>query len=176
MNARIRPARGPFVRLLAGVAGRVTHTEPPAVFLTLGRHPRMFWTWLPFAGSLMPGGRLTARQTELVIVRVATLAGSDYELAQHRPRARRAGLSAAEVDRVGVGPTAPGWDDDDEVLLVATDELYTQEDLADETWHRLRGVLDEVRCLELVMLVGHYRMLATTLTTLRVAPDRPRRR
>jgi len=25
-----------------------------------------------------------------------------------------------------------------------------------------------------VMLVGHYQMLATTLTTLRISPDRPR--
>ena len=58
----------------------MTGTEPPGVFLTLGRHRRLFWGWLLFAGSLMPGGRLPRRETELVILRVATLAGNDYEL------------------------------------------------------------------------------------------------
>ena len=90
----------------ARLAGRVTGTEPPAVFLTLGRHRRLFWGWLLFAGALMPGGRLTRRETELVILRVATLCGSDYELTQHRRLGRRAGLSADEIDRVADGPDA----------------------------------------------------------------------
>lgn len=176
MSARIAPSRNLLVRGFAALAGRVTHTEPPAVFLTLGRRPRMFWTWLPFASSLMPGGRLGTRHTELVILRVATLAGSEYELAQHRPRARQAGLTAQEVERVTDGPAAPGWDDADGLLLRATDEIYSDEDLSDATWTELRATFDEVRCLELLVLVGHYRMIATTLTALRVAPDRPRRR
>lgn len=162
------------MRAFAGLAGRTTGTEPPAVFLTFGRHPRLFWGWLLFAGAMMPGGRLPRRETELVILRVATLTGSDYELTQHRRLARRAGLSATDVDRVAAGPAAPGWDDNDRLLLRVTDELHEHEDLADDSWASLRAVYDETRCLELVMLVGHYRMLATTLTTLRVRPDRPR--
>jgi alkylhydroperoxidase family enzyme len=60
------------------------------------------------------------------------------------------------------------------LLLRVTDELHGRQDLSDETWAELRGQLDERECIELVMLVGHYTMLATTLTTLRVRPDRPR--
>lgn len=163
------------VRGFAALAGRVTGTEPPAVFLTLGRHPRLFWSWLLFAGSMMPGGRLPRRDTELVILRVATLAGSEYELTQHRGLGRRAGLTAAEIQRVDDGPDAAGWSAADRLLLSAVDELFATEDLADASWADLRGHYDEPRCLELVMLVGHYRMLGTVLTTLRVAPDRPRR-
>ncbi|MGA8256220.1 MAG: carboxymuconolactone decarboxylase family protein [Nocardioides sp.] len=173
-SARIAPSRGPAVRGFAAVAGRVTGTQPPAVFLTLGRNPRLFWSWLLFAGSMMPGGRLPRRDTELVILRVATLAGSDYELTQHRRLGRRAGLTAEEVDRVALGPAAAGWSDSDRLLLDVTDELHTDEDLSDSSWEKLRAALDERSCLELVMLVGHYRMLATALTTLRVVPDQPR--
>ena len=35
--------------------------------------------------------------------------------------------------------------------------------------------IDERGAIEIVMLVGRYRMLATALRTLRVVPDRPRR-
>lgn len=176
--ARITPGdrreAGLLVTAFARLAGRVTGTEPPAVFLTLGRHRRLFWGWLLFAGSLMPGGRLPRAQTELVILRVATLSGSDYELTQHRRLGRRAGLSAAEVDRVAQGPTAPGWDDRQRLLLRVTDELHATGDLSDATWSDLRAELGERECIELLMLVGHYTMLATALNTLRVQPDRPR--
>jgi alkylhydroperoxidase family enzyme len=182
MNAPARPRIAPggvreaglLATGFARLAGRVTGTEPPGVFLTLGRHRRLFWGWLLFAGALMPGGRLPRRETELVILRVATLSGNDYELTQHRRLGRRAGLSAAEIDRVTEGPDAEGWSPRERLLLRVTGELHADRDLSDATWEELRAVLDERECIELVMLVGHYTMLATTLTTLRVQPDRLR--
>ncbi len=178
MTARITPGRtrdtGLVVQGFARLAGRFTGTAPPAVFLTLGRHRRLFWGWLLFAGALMPGGRLTRRETELVILRVATLSGSDYELAQHRRLGRRAGLSADEIDRIALGAADSAWSSDERLLLEVTDELHSSADLSDTTWGRLRAAYDERRCIELVMLVGHYQMLATALNTLRVQPDRPR--
>lgn len=177
-QARITPGSrrdvGFVISGFSKLAGRVTGTEPPAIFLTLGRHRRLFWGWLHFAGTLMPGGRLARRETELVILRVATLSGSDYELTQHRRLGRRAGLSPAEIDLVADGPDAAGWSDRERLLLAATDELHHCRDLTDETWLALRGVLAERDCLELLLLVGHYEMLATTLNTLRIQPDRPR--
>lgn len=161
--------------LFARIAGRVTGTEPPAVFLTLGRNRRLFRGWLHFAGRLMPGGRLPRRETELVILRVATLAGSAYELTQHRRLGIRAGLTSAEIDRVAEGPDAPGWSARERLLLAVTDELHATHDLCDPTWAALSAELDEPTRLELLMLVGHYQMLATTLHVLRVQPDRARR-
>jgi len=177
--ARIAPGGRRDVGLLiwwfARVAGRVTGTEPPAVFLTLGRSRGLFWGWLHFAGRLMPGGRLPRRETELVILRVATLAGSDYELTQHRRLGRRAGLTDAEIERVADGPDAPGWSARQRLLLEVADELHETRDLTDETWAAVSAELDERTSIELLMLLGHYEMLATTLQALRVQPDRPRR-
>jgi AhpD family alkylhydroperoxidase len=165
---------GPVVAAFAHVAGRVTGTEPPAVFRTLGRNRGLFWGWLHFAGRLMPGGRLPRRRSELVILRVATACGSDYELTQHRRLGRRAGLSKDEIARVEAGGL-DGWTGRDRTLLAATDELLATEDLTDESWATLRADYDEHEAIEIVMLVGHYRMLAMALRTLRVVPDRPRR-
>ncbi|MDF9715391.1 carboxymuconolactone decarboxylase family protein [Nocardioides sp. ChNu-153] len=162
--------------LLARAAGRLTGTEPPAVFLTLGRTRGLFWGWLHFAGRLMPGGRLPRRDTELVILRVATLAGSAYELTQHRRLARRAGLGEAEVARVADGPGAEGWTPRQRLLLGATDALVRDRDLDDETWAAVQAELGDRCAVELLLLVGHYDMLALVLHALRVQPDAPRRR
>jgi len=161
--------------LFARAAGRVMGTEPPAVFLTLGRTRRLFWGWLLFAGGLMPGGTLPRRDTELVVLRVAHVRDCAYERAHHERLGRRVGLSAAEIARVADGPGAPGWTDRQRALLTVTDELLGARRLGDAGWEALRTHLDERACVELLLLVGHYDMLATTLLSLDVAPDAPRR-
>ena len=52
--------------------------------------------------------------------------------------------------------------------------LYGKKDLDDDQWAALRAVTSEREAIELLLLVGHYDMLATTLLTLRVEPDRKR--
>lgn len=179
-RARLAPGRlrdvGPFVWTFSRLAGRVAGTEPPAVFLTLGRNRRLFWGWLHFAGRLMPGGRLPRRDTELVILRVAGRAGSEYEWTQHAAMGRRAGLTDAQVEALREDdPRTLAWSLRDALLLRVTDELFEHDDLADATWEGLVAELGEPTAIEVLMLVGHYRMLATTLRVLRVQPDRPRR-
>jgi AhpD family alkylhydroperoxidase len=160
------------------VSGLVTGTTPPNLFLVLGRHRRLFRGWLRFAGRLMPGGTLPRRDTELVILRVASLRGCDYELEHHRGLARAAGLSDGEIARI-VAKDAPsdgdGWPARQRALLAAVDQLHRTGDLDDGTWDEVRRHLDEREAIELVLLAAHYEMLATAIAALRVPPDAPRR-
>ncbi len=55
----------------------------------------------------------------------------------------------------------------------AVDELHATRDLGDERWDELCRHLSETERIELPMLVGHYEMLAMTLNSLRVEPDKP---
>lgn len=166
---------GPFVAAFAYAAGRVTGTESPAVFRTLGRHRRLFWGWLHFAGRLMPGGRLGRREAELVILRVASRLGSQYELIQHRRLGRRAGLAPTEVAAAeGADELPETLSDREQLLLRAADELLAEQDISDVLWAELARLFEERERIELVMLVGHYAMLATVLKALRVRPDLPR--
>ena len=162
---------GPFVWIFSRIAGRATGGKPPHLFLTFGRHRRLFRGWLWFAGRLMPGGRLPRRETELVILRVAGLTGCRYEHDHHVRLGRRAGLTDAEIARVGEGPQAGGWSDRERILLTAVDELHASRDVSDETWAKLEGLYDDRLLIELVMLVGHYEMLATVIETLRIQPE-----
>lgn len=160
---------------IARIAGLATRGEPPRIFTTLGRHRGLFRRWLWFAGALMPGGKLPRRDTELIILRVAHNTGSEYEWSQHERIGARAGLSEEEVSRVRIGPDAPGWSERQEALLRAADEMHNKGRIEDELWGRLAAHLDEVRLIELCMLIGHYEMLAMTLNTLQVQPELPAR-
>ena len=156
---------------LTRVAGRSMGTGPPNLFTTLGRHRPLLRGWLSFARRLMPGGKLSRRETELVILRVAHLRACEYEHEHHVRLGRRAGLTADDFRRVEEGPSAPGWEARERTLLAAVDELHETQDVRDETWAALRRLYDERRLIELVMLVGHYEMLATVIGTLRIQPE-----
>lgn len=160
--------------VIAYVSGRVTGTTPPNLFLTLARHRRLFRGWLRFAGRLMPGGTIPRRESELVILRVAHLRSSRYEFEHHVRLGRRVGLR--DEDFVAVTRPLPesAWTDRQRAILTAVDQLHSERNLDDHTWTALRSYLDERGCIELVMLVGHYEMLATLLETLRVSRDTPR--
>ena len=160
-------------RALAKAAGRAVGGPPPNIFLTLGRHPRMFAPWLAFASQLMPRGTLPRKDTELVILRVAWNCRSRYEWDHHVRIGRQVGLADVEIERVADGPGADGWSDRQAALLAAADELHEDRIVSDETWERLRAHLDDKRLIELCMLVGHYEMLAMTLGSLGVQPEAP---
>lgn len=178
--ARVAPGRlrdiGPAAWLFARLAGVVAGTPAPAIFLTLGRTRGLFWGWLHFAGRLMPGGKLPRRETELVIVRVAHLRDNRYELHHHERLARRAGVTAEELDRLAARPDDAGWPDRDRAILVAVDDMHETGDLTDGTWHDLCQYLDERQAVELCLLAGHYEMLATVIQTLRIRPEPAGRR
>ena len=175
MSARIAPGGrrdvGTIGWVIAAVSGRVSGTTPPNLFLTLGRHRKLFRGWLRFAGRLMPGGRLPRRETELVILRVAHLRSCAYEFDHHVHLGRRAGVTADDVARLVEGPDAAGWSPRERAVLRAVDELQRDRDLSDGTWTDLVALLDDREAIELLLLVGHYEMLATAIAALRIQPD-----
>lgn len=156
---------------VARAAGIPLGSGPPNIFTTLGRHRRLFRRWVRFAAALMPGGLLPRADTELVILRVAHGSNCDYEWRHHERLARMAGLTPEEIERVREGPDAPGWRRRQGLLLRATDELRAERTISDALWAELRPLLTDAELIELCMLVGHYEMLAMTLSTLGVEPD-----
>jgi AhpD family alkylhydroperoxidase len=163
--------------VLSRGAGVVTGTEPLKLFLTLGRHRRLFHGWLRFARVLMPFGRLPRREAELVILRVGHARACAYEVVQHEALGRRrAGLTLEDLRAVQWPDVeSPPWSERERAVLRATDELVSSRDVSDATWAELCRHLSERERIELCMLVAHYDMLATVIGTLRIEPDERRR-
>jgi alkylhydroperoxidase family enzyme len=176
MRVRVPPAcaseLGPLARAVARVAGLATTGEAPGVFMTLGRSRPLFRAWIGFAGMMLFGTRLPRMDVELVVLRTACNCCSFYEWAQHVPLALKAGLGADDIACVSRWPDGAGFTDRQADLLAATDELHEQRVVTDGTWVRLRSRFDDEELMELCMLVGHYEMLAMTLNSLGVEPDR----
>jgi alkylhydroperoxidase family enzyme len=152
--------------LLAGV--RASAAPAANIFSTLVRHPGLFRRWLPFGGKLLGGGKLPARDRELLILRTGWLCRAEYEWAQHREISRSIGITDEEIDRVREGPGATGWDPFEATLLKAADELHADARISDDTWVALAERYDEKQLIEVPMLIGHYHMVAFTLNSLEV--------
>src|SRR5690606_36656564 len=122
--------------------------------------------------KLMPGGRLSRHESELVILRVAHLRACEYETDHHIRLGRRAGVTPEILDRIRTGPADPAWSDRHRALLAAVDQLVTTRDIDDANWSALAAHYDERRLIEIVLLINQYEGLAATITALRIRRDR----
>src|SRR5436309_4902958 len=131
--------------LLGGLAAGM---PAPNIFATLVRHPGLFRKWMPFGGKLLQGGKLPARDRELLILRTGWNTRAAYEWDQHARIGRQSGLSDEEIARIPKGPDAEGWSELDALLLRAADELHDDACLTDATWAALSKQYDQMQVIE----------------------------
>lgn len=127
---------------------------------TLGRYPALAKAFLTFNAHVAGASSLSARERELLILRISWLRRSEYELVQHLVLGRRAGLTEDEIERIGRGPDAAGWTPQDADLLRAADELHASARLGPATWARLGTYYGEQQLMDLVFCVGCYEVIA----------------
>ena len=177
---RIPPVRprelAPLGRIVAQLTGRITGSGPPNIFTTLAQHPRLFRAWLYYSAQLMPFGRLSRPDTELVILRVAWRCRSAYEWRQHVPLALRIGLSPEQIEAIAGQDSMGGFNDRQQALLAASDDLLAERTMTEATWQRVRANLTDREVIELCLLIGHYQGLASAIGGLAVAPEAVRAR
>ncbi|GAA2578561.1 carboxymuconolactone decarboxylase family protein [Actinomadura fulvescens] len=145
---------------------------PLNVFTTLGRHPALFESWIGFGSMLLMKGTLGARDRELAILRTAHHRSCAYEWHHHRRLGLDAGLTEAEIAALRLGLDDHGWSAADRMVLAAADDLHSRGTVSDATWAELAGRFDERELIELVILIGHYHMVAFALNALRVQPEK----
>jgi alkylhydroperoxidase family enzyme len=119
-------------------------------------HPALAKAFFSFNGHILWDTTLTARQRQLLILRVATKRRSTYVWGEHVVVARDAGLSDEEISRVASGSEASLWEPLDGALLRAADELIDEGDVADDTWATLSSTLDARQLVDVVFTVGCY--------------------
>lgn len=165
---RLRPppvaARGWLFRGLSGLSRWYGRPQLPDIFPVLNIHRGLFVAWLWFASRLMPYGALRGRIREVLILRTAWNCRSRYEWGQHVEIALRAGVSDAEILALA-GDAAAVADPRRRVLLQACDELCRDNVVSAPVWDALGADYDDRLRVEILMLVGHYRMLAGFLNS-----------
>lgn len=138
---------------------------------TLAHHPALTRAYHVFNGHVQFATTLSARQRELLTLRLAVVRRADYEWAQHVILAGDAGLDAGEIARVREGADAPGWSPLERAMLRAVDELVDEAVISDETWTALASELDQQQLMDLVFTVGAYEVLAMAFRSFGVELD-----
>jgi len=141
------------------------------IFRTLVNHPKLMKRWLVFANHILFKSTLPPRDRELVILRIGWLCRAEYEWGQHVIIGKAAGLTEEEIERIALGPDAPGWEPFDASLLDATDELHADSFVADETWEALGERYSTEQLMDLVFTIGQYAMVSMALNTFGVQLD-----
>jgi 4-carboxymuconolactone decarboxylase len=171
MSPRIGPAEPPPVEAAETLAASPQlNGRPLNIFGTLAHHPLLFRRYNAFGGALLFSQVLPARERELVILRVASRTGCGYEFHHHTRLGGEAGLSPDEIERSsqpGVGSWAPA----DGLLVQMADELIDTNNVSDPTWAALAERWSEAQLIELVLLVGFYRMTAGFLNSVGVEAE-----
>jgi 4-carboxymuconolactone decarboxylase len=135
------------------------------IFATLARHPKLLKSWLVFGGHVLSRSTLSAREREIVILRMGWLCRAEYEWGHHVSIGKKAGLTSEDVRRVALGPDAPGLDPFEAVLLRAVDELYANSFISDATWKALAARYDTQQLLDLVFAAGQYKLVSMVLNS-----------
>ncbi|MET3847400.1 carboxymuconolactone decarboxylase family protein [Paenibacillus sp. OAE614] len=143
------------------------------VLLTLAHRGDLMSAWLEFGMHLISGGRVSMRTRELLILRVGLRTSCAYEWGNHVPGALSAGVTASEIAALADGTGS--WPAAEAAVLDLVDDLCTDNCASEETWKALTAAYTEGEIIELVMLIGFYRMNAGFLNSLgiQVEPGRP---
>lgn len=164
---RIQPLTTPDLETEEILAKAGLHDGKPLnIFSTFAHHPRLLKRFLVLGGFFLGRGLIPERDREVVILRTAWRAGSEYEFGQHARIGRAAGLTDAEVRALAT--ESPDLTGNDAVLVRVADEIGSRAVLSDATWEDLTAFYDPRQALEVMMLAGFYRMLAGVLNTVQV--------
>jgi 4-carboxymuconolactone decarboxylase len=138
--------------------------RPLNIFTTLAHHPLLLRRYIALGGVFLAFNQLPAREREIVILRVAWRTGSVYEFGQHTRIGLASGLDDDDIARIA-SDGSQGWAPGEAALLQAVDDLQAVDRVADQTWAELSGRYTEAELLELLALIGFYRMTAGILNS-----------
>ena len=129
----------------------------------------MVQSFLDFALSFRTGN-LEPKLRELVILRMATLRGSSYELMHHLPAAKMAGLSEQEISAI-TSAQPSGLDQKHSIMIQLVDDCSQLGKVSDPTFEKVAKLFSVAQIAEATLLAGLYEMLACFLKTMSVELD-----
>jgi 4-carboxymuconolactone decarboxylase len=133
------------------------------VFRLLANAPVVFSGWTQMVDELFASPTFDARMREVIILRVAHLQGSAYELGQHVSLARAAGLTEREIETICGTGSFDGFAPDERTALDVVTELCGTRRLSDESFAAAHAVFGDEALTELLMIVSCYYGLALVL-------------
>jgi len=136
----------------------------------LANHPESLYGIGPLATYLRQRSMVTAVDQMLMGLRAAWLCRSEALWAELASEARTVGLGDEDFRRIAEGPDA-GWGPWDATVLRATDELYRDSFLSNESWRSMSMRYDLQQLLDIIFTGSEFIMLSMLANSLGVQPD-----
>ena len=108
------------------------------------------------------------RDRELLILRMGWNSQSEYEWSEHVGRVGEARKMGLPIERITMGPNAPGWDPFEANLLRFADEMYRDSVVSDRTWSAVSQRYDRRLMIDATITPANYRMVSLALNILGV--------
>jgi alkylhydroperoxidase family enzyme len=141
--------------VLAGTQGRVLNVSRMAMHA-----PDALWLGQRQLGrAAVYESTLDERLRELLILRVAYLSKSDYELFHHLSIAKNLGVTAEQIDAMRTGDFAR-LSKDEQALAQFVTEIVANVSPSDATLERARASFPTEQLFEMVVLCGSYMLTA----------------
>jgi 4-carboxymuconolactone decarboxylase len=135
------------------------------VFRLLANAPHVFVGWSQMVDELFDSPTFSLRVKEVIILRVAHLQGSRYELSQHVGIARTAGLTEHQINAIlGTGDLdAAGFSRTERTVLDVVTELCSTHQMRDDSFATAHAIFGDEAFTELLMIISCYYGLALVL-------------
>ena len=171
-SPRIPPVTDPSPELQELLGKTLVRDGTPLnIFGTLAKNPSVLKQFNRLGGQLLQRSSFSAREREIVILRVGWRCRSVYEFGQHTVIGRRSDLSDDDIAALTRADPGAGWSGLERALIAAADELCADDVVSAPTWDTLAARLSEAQLVELLVLAGFYRLVSGFLNSAGVQLD-----
>jgi len=148
--------------------------KPPNLYRALANHPELLAAWAEFSKVMRHDTRTPRALRELVILRGAQVARSEYEWASHLVMARKFGVREAQIQAL------PGWRrssefDAREKAALELAEAVTRGEVSDAIYASVSKHFDRAEYVEITMVAAFYAMVSRIIDAIRVEIDPEKR-
>lgn len=144
--------------------------QPVNLYRALGNHPALTAAWTEFANAIRHESRTPRTLRELMILRTAQIARSEYEWAQHLKMARKAGVPEAQIEALAGWRSSALFDARGRAALLLTEAVMAL-NVTDEVHAEVKRHFSDAEFVELSLTAGFYALVSRMLDAMRVELD-----
>lgn len=144
--------------------------KPVNLYRALGNHGPLAAAWTEFANAIRHESRTPRVLRELMILRTAQVARSEYEWAQHLKMARKAGVSDDRIAALAGWRSSPLFDARERAALALTEAVMAC-NVTDEVHAEVKKHFSDAEYVELSLTAGFYALVSRMLDAMRVELD-----
>ena len=144
--------------------------KPVNLYRALGNHPALTAAWTEFANAIRHDSKTPRALREIMILRTAQIARSEYEWAHHLRMARKAEVSEAKIAALPSWRTSGEFSARERAALALTEAVMAC-NVSDEVHAEVKRHFSDAEFVELSLTAGFYAMVSRMLDAMRVEMD-----